>query len=112
MPIFAVLFYGLAGFTVVAIGLGATGRPRWYWWAALASYACSYLSGFSIGLLVLSLTFVLVLLALGHSTGRIRARWHSAAAIILGVALWWLAVTTIDDYWLFIPFAVLDPLLS
>jgi len=111
MVIVAVIFWLLAPFTVVAIGLGASGKPRWYWWAALSSYVCSFLSGFSTGLLVLSLTFVTALLALGHASGIIRARWHSVAATALGVALWWLAVTTIDDYWLFLPFAVLGLLL-
>ncbi|MBP2018707.1 hypothetical protein J2Z79_002122 [Symbiobacterium terraclitae] len=108
MAIVAVLFWALVPFTLVAIGLGVSGKPRWYWWAALSSYVCSFLSGYTIGLLVLSLTFVLVLLALGHSYRLIRAWWHSAAAAALGVALWWLAVLNIDDYWLFLPFTVLD----
>lgn len=112
MPILAVIFYGLALFSVAAISLGASGRPRWYWWAALSSYVCSFLSGFSIGLLVLSATFVLLLLALGHRLRLITAWWHSAGAFALGLGLWWIAVTQVDDYWLFLPFQLLDPLLS
>lgn len=112
MSIFTAMFYGLALFTVVATGLGAYGKPKWYWWAALSSYVCSFLGSFSIGLYLLSFTFALVLLALGHSFRLIHAWWHSACAVALGLGLWWLAVTLIDDYWLFFPFRLLDPWLS
>jgi hypothetical protein len=104
MPLLFVIFYGLVLFTVIAAGLGVSGRPRWYWWAALSWYICSFLSSFSIGLLLLSLTFALASLALGHSLGLIRAWWHAAGAVALGVGLWWPAVMLIDDYWLFLPF--------
>lgn len=112
MPVFTVIFYGLALFTVVATSLGAYGKPGWYWWAALSSYVCSFLGSFSIGLYLLSLTFVLVLLAMGHSFRLIQASWHSACAVVLGFGLWWFAVTMIDDSLLFFPFQLLDHWLS
>lgn len=112
MPVFTVIFFGLALFTVVATSLGAYGKPRWYWWAAWSSYVCSFLGSFSIGLYLLSLTFMLVLLALGHSFKLIQASWHSACAVALGLGMWWLVVITIDDSLLFFPFRLLDPWLS
>lgn len=112
VPVFTVIFWTLALFTVVAIGLGAYGKPRWYWWATLSSYLCSFLGSFSIGLYLLSLTFVLVVLALGHSFKQIHAAWHSAFAVALGLGLWWLAVTKVDDSVLSFPFRLLGPWLS
>lgn len=112
MPIVAVIFVCLVAFTVLAAGLGAAGKPRWYWWAALSSYVCSFLSSFSIGLLVLSLTFIFLSLAVGHSSRLVRTRWHSVTAIAISLGVWALAITTIDDSVLFLPFQLLDPWLS
>jgi len=108
----AVVFYGSALFGLAAGALGALGRPRWYWWAALAAYVCSFLSGFSIGLYLLSAAFVFLCLAAGHAARLIRTRLHAVLAAALGLGLWLAAVLTIDDYWLFLPFHLLDPWLS
>lgn len=112
ISVFTVIFFGLALFTLVAAGLGVYGEPRWYWWAALSSYLCSFLGGFSIGLYLLSLTFVLLFLALGHSLRLLRAPWHSACAVGLGLGFWWLAVLKMDDALLYFPFRLLGPWLS
>lgn len=112
MPIIALIFVFLIVFTVVAIVLGTGGRPQLYWWAALSSYVCAFLSSFSIGLYILSLSFALLSLAVGHSFRWIRTLWHSVGAVAIGLALWLLAVLTIDDYVLFFPFRLLDPWLS
>jgi len=112
MPILAVVFYGLTAFGLYSLFRAIRGEPRWYGWAALASYVCSFLSGFSIGLLVLSVTFVTLVLGLGHRFRLLRSPWYAAVAVPLGLALWWLAVTNVDDYWLFLPFALLQPWLS
>lgn len=103
------IFWGLAIFTVTAIALGAYGKPRWYWWGALTAYLCSFLGGFSIGLYLLSITFVLIMLAAGHSLKQIRSFRHTAVAIAIGLGLWWLAVTWVDDVYLFMPFRFLTP---
>lgn len=105
--IFAVLFYLVALLAPVAIIAGAWGHPRWYWVAAGLLYFDSFLSGFSIGLYLLSLAFAMAVLALGHSLGWIRRFWHSALAVTAGLLLWWMAINTIDDYWLFLPFMLL-----
>ncbi|MDF2627930.1 MAG: hypothetical protein K0R39_1761 [Symbiobacteriaceae bacterium] len=101
--IFAVLFYVAALLAAAAIIAGAWVHPRWYWVAAGLIYLDSFLSGFSIGLYLLSLAFVTTVLALSHSLGWIKRFWHSAAAVAIGMLLWWGAVSTIDDYWLFLP---------
>jgi hypothetical protein len=102
--IFAVLFYLAAVLALVAIVAGAWDSPRWYWAAAGLIYFDSFLSGFSIGLYLLSLAFALAVLALGHSLGWVRRFWHAALAVSAGMLLWYGAVNTIDDYWLFLPF--------
>lgn len=112
MPVIAVVFVCLAVFTLVAGGLGVTGRPQWYWWAALSSYVCAFLSSFSIELYILSLTFILLSLALGHSFRLVRTLRHAILASVIGLAVWFLAVTLIDDSVLFLPFRLLDPWLS
>jgi len=111
MHIFAVIFVCCAAFTVIAAGLGAAGKPKWYWGAALSSYVCSFLGSFSIGLYMLSLTFIFLSLAVGHSFQLIRTRWHSVSAVAISLGLWALAITTIDDSVLFYPCMLLDPLL-
>lgn len=105
--IFAVLFYLAAPLALVAIIAGAWDHPRWYWVAAGLIYFDSFVSGFSIGLYLLSLSFALAALALGHSLGWVRRFWHSTLAVIVGLLLWFGAVNTIDDYWLFLPFTLL-----
>jgi hypothetical protein len=99
-----VLFYLALPVAVGAIIAGAWVHPRWYWLAAGLIYFDSFLSGFSIGLYLLSLAFALSALALGHSMGWVRRFWHSAFAIGVGVVLWYAAVSMIDDFWLFLPF--------
>jgi hypothetical protein len=105
--IFAVLFYLAALLALGAIAAGALGRPRWYWAAAGLIYLDSFLSGFSIGLYLLSLASALAALALGHSLGWVRRFWHAALAVTAGLLLWYGAVNSIDDYWLFLPFMLL-----
>lgn len=103
--ILTVVFYLAALLAVGASLAGARGRPRWYWVAAMLIYLDSFLSGFSIGLYLLSLSFALAALALGHSLGWVRRFWHAALANSTGLLLWYAAVNTVDDYWLFLPFS-------
>ncbi len=111
MPIlsFLALLLLIVGFG--ALLAAASDRPRWYWGAALATWVFSFLGGFSIGLYTLSATFILTALAIGHSLGLIRRTQHSLLAVIGGLSVWLLLITTVDDYWLFFPLVELFDLL-
>lgn len=87
--------------------VGALGSKKWFWLSGLLFYILSFLGSFSIGGLTLSLTFVLWALALGYSLKLIKKPAHILLAILTGIALWALMVTTLDDAWWYLPFRVL-----
>lgn len=75
-----------------------------YWLAGLVMYIVSFLGIWSIGLYLLVIPFVLWLLALAHSFGWVKKGWQNAPFVIIGIILWYVSITNIDDYWLFLPF--------
>lgn len=98
------MIFGLSFFaTILAIGLAISVSRRFLWLAAFSSWLLSLLASFSIGLYILVLTFVLLALAVGFSTGWIRSYVGEIVAVALGVVGWLLAVWLVDDYWLFFP---------
>jgi len=76
-----------------------------YWLAGLLMYIVSFLAIWSIGLYLLVVTFVLFMLAIAHSFGWVKKGWQNIPFAIIGIILWYLSITFIDDYWLFLPFA-------
>jgi hypothetical protein len=113
MLLFSLLFFLLLGLTIAAIVLAVVKSYCWYWVAGVASWVASFLSGFSIGLYLLSVTVVVTLLALGYTFGVIRQWWQALLAVVDGVALWALLVTNVDDQWLFFPiYTIFDLLFS
>jgi hypothetical protein len=85
--------------TIVAIKVNS----KAYWLAGLFMYIASFLSGFSIGLYLLVLLFTLWVLALAHSLNWIKNQLHYVLFVAIGVLLWIISITTIDDYWLYYP---------
>ena len=77
---------------------------RKYWLAGLIMYIVSFLGGWSIGLYLLVLPFVLWSLALAHSFDWVKSHWHNIPFASIGIILWYLSISYIDDYWLFLPF--------
>ncbi|WP_301108795.1 hypothetical protein [Sporosarcina sp.] len=76
-----------------------------YWLAALIMYVVSFLGSWSIGLYLLVIPFVLLMLALAHSFGWVKKGLQNVPFAIIGIILWYVSITNIDDYWLFLPFA-------
>ena len=75
-----------------------------YWLAGLIMYIISFLSGWTIGLYLLIIPFILFTLALAYSFVWVKKGWHNWVFIIIGIVLWYLGITFIDEYWLFLPF--------
>lgn len=103
MLIFSILFYLLVGITILAVVLALKINPKYYWIGGLTSYFFSFLGSFSIGIYTLSITFVLLALALAHKMGWIKNHWHSMLVIVISLVVWILSILTIDDAWLFFP---------
>lgn len=75
-----------------------------YWLAGCIMYIVSFLGSWSIGLYLLVIPAILFMLALAHSFGWVNKRWQNTPFAIVGIILWYLGITYIDDYWLFLPF--------
>ncbi|MFZ3580017.1 hypothetical protein [Virgibacillus sp. DJP39] len=75
-----------------------------YWLAGLIMYVVSFLGSWSIGLYLLVIPFVLWTLAFAHSFGWAKNSWQNVPFSVIGIILWYLSITYIDDYWLFFPF--------
>ncbi|AQS59109.1 hypothetical protein [Desulforamulus ferrireducens] len=103
MFFFSILFYFLAGLTILAIILGITVDAKYYWIGALTSYLCSILGSWSIGIYILNITFALLALAFAHKMGWIKNPWHSILVIVISTLIWVFSILTIDDAWLFFP---------
>lgn len=74
------------------------------WLAGVIMYIVSFLGSWSIGLYLLVIPFVLVVLAFAHSFGWVKKGWHNIPFAIIGILFWYVSITYIDDYWLFLPF--------
>ena len=51
--------------------------------------------------------FVLWTLALAHLFRLLKKRTSYGLSVTIGVLLWFVRITTIDDYWIFSPFSCL-----
>ena len=101
------LFFLACSTTVVGIALSFGVSKSYLWVATVSSWIASFLASFSIGLYLLVVTFVLLTLATGYSARWIRHGKHLWLAVGAGVGLWLIAVSTVDDYWLFLPLSFL-----
>jgi hypothetical protein len=107
MPVLVGLFYALSALTLLCAVLAVYRSPGWYWAAALLAWAVSFLGSFSIGLYTLVFAVVFLALALAYQFRLIKTRLHLVLTIFLGVIVWAVLVSTVDDYWLFLPMKVL-----
>ena len=92
---------------LIGIGLAFHYSKSYLWLAAFGSWVFSFLGSFSIGLYTLVITFVLLMLAIGFSAGWIKSGLHEVLAVVAGVALWVVAINTVDDFWLFFPISAI-----
>jgi len=106
-----IIFYGLLIIVVITmilatiVGIGI--KPYVGWFAGLVWYILSFLGSMSIGLYLLVFPFVLWTLSLAHTFGLIKNRKDKGLYITIGLILWIVSMTTIDDVYLFYPFKLL-----
>jgi hypothetical protein len=103
MSVLSIIAFLSLGLAVAVTLLGIASNYKWYWVAGTFMYIFNYLAAFSIGLYTLSFTFILWTFALAHSLGWIKRFRDSAVAVFIGLIIWIVVVTTVDDYWLFRP---------
>jgi|GEM_PF-1911158 len=103
LVIFSILAYLMLAVTGLAVWLAVKGDKKYYWVGGIAMYFFSFIAGFSIGLLTLSISFVLLALAITHRMRWVNNSWHSVATVIVAIVAWGGSVNFIDDYWFFLP---------
>ncbi|WP_089610966.1 hypothetical protein [Dehalobacterium formicoaceticum] len=111
MPIFSVIAYSALIIAIVSTFLAVKGKYQFYWISAMGIYIFSFLAGFSIGLITVGLTFIPLILAMGHSFGWIKNKRHSIIFLCIGIIIGFLMVMFIGS-WLFYPLFPLFNILS
>jgi len=94
--------------TGVFVGLAWFRSPRYLWAAAAMSWILASFGYFSIGGLLLILTFVLVGLALAYEA-RLRRPWQVTLVALAAIGLWALAVASTKRTVLFAPAILMEP---
>ena len=107
------LIFSVIAFFAVMIAIASTffaviGKYQFYWGSAIGIYIFSLLAGFSIGQIMVGLTFIPLALAIGHSLGWIKNKIHSSIFLCIGILIGFLIVFYVDDAWLFFPFWLLS----
>ncbi|WP_409345868.1 hypothetical protein [Paenibacillus sp. MBLB4367] len=100
---FTIIFYGLVILAVLATIIGITVKPKICWLAGIIWYVASFLGSMSIGLYLLIIPFTLWSLAFAHTFRLIKKPLNTGLFIVIGILLWIVSITIIDDYWLFFP---------
>ena len=108
MAIFSVIAYSALVAAIVSFVFAIAGRYLFYWISAISIYIFSFLAGFSIGQMTVGLTFVPLVMAIGHSFGWIKNKTHSLIFLCSGFIIGFLMVKFIGNL-LFYP---LFPLFS
>lgn len=108
MPIFSVIAFSALIVAVVSIFFAIKDKYQFYWISAIGIYTFSFLAGFSIGQMTVGLTFIPLVLVIGHSFGWIKNKIHSIIFLCLGIFIGFLMVLYVDDAWLFFPFLFLS----
>lgn len=90
MPTFIVVSSLTLAFITIILGIGV--NPNWYFISAFMMYIFSFMTGFTIGYYMLSITFSLFLLAIAHSFVKVKDNyfWNflvSVASLLIGFAL-------------------------
>lgn len=74
------------------------------WFAGILLYVASFLGSMSIGLYIFVFPIVLWTFAIASTFRLIGNSFSKALFIGIGVLLWIVSITLVDDYWLFFPF--------
>ena len=103
---FELIFMLSFGFSLITIILAILSDWKWYWVAGLCSYIFGLLGIWDFRGYTLTVTFVLWLLAIGHSLKLIKKFSHSVIVVTIGLILWFMLIETFGDTWLILPFSI------
>lgn len=82
-------------------------KAIWYFISSLCVYIISFLSAFSIGLLTVSVAFILLALGIATAFKWNKKPWQSFMVGLIGFCTWLILFRTIDDVYIFYPLAKL-----
>lgn len=105
MPVLTIFFYVMLIIVVFLSFVGILLNRKIIWVVGAVWYVVSFLGSWSIGLYLLVLPFTIFTIALAHSIRLIKKPKHVALPLVLGMLLWIISITMVDDYWLFYPFS-------
>ena len=94
--------------TGVFVGLAWFRSPRYLWAAAATSWIVASFGYFSIGGLLLILTFVLAGVALAYEV-HLRRPWQVTLVVLASIGLWALALASTKRSVLFAPVFLMEP---
>ncbi|MDQ0116745.1 hypothetical protein [Paenibacillus harenae] len=100
--------YGSLLVCVMSTILAIKGTHQLYWVSAAGIYVFSFITGFTIGLFTVGLTFVFLGLAIGYSLGRIKGKAQFSLFTGVGIIVGFLMVVIFGS-WVFLPFWKLLP---
>ncbi len=98
-----VLTFGSLVITSLSILLAIEGRKWLYWVGGISMYFFSFMTGFSIGLYALGISFAIFALALAHTMKWITSFRSSFITVIIALAIWGASIMLLDDAVLFLP---------
>lgn len=97
MAIFSVIAFSALIVAIVSLFLAFKGKYQFYWISTIGIYIFSFLAGFSIGQITVGLTFIPLILAIGHSIGWIKTKTHSVIFLCLGIIIGFLMVIFVGN---------------
>lgn len=83
-----VIAYSVLAIALLTVFLAVRIHPYWYWLSAFSMYIFSVLGMLTIGVFTLSLSIILLVLAIAHSLKLIKNKFHTFIAIVVGFLLW------------------------
>lgn len=105
--IFSLIAYLSLFLFLVTTIFAIKGDHKYYWFAAIFIYIFSMLGAFSVGLMTVGLTFILLTLAIGYSFQWIKTKRHALIGLGIGIVIAYILVVYVDDAYLFFPLTFL-----
>src|SRR5690625_6555113 len=96
--ILTILAYSLLFIAIISFVFAIMYHYHFYWLSALSIYFFSFLGGFSIGQITVGLTFIPLILAIGHSFQWIKSQTQGLILMAAGCLIGLLSVVFIGNY--------------
>lgn len=102
MRIYSIIAYAALIVAIITTFFAIKGKHQLYWLSALGIYLFSFMSGLSIGIITVGLTFISLTLATGYTLNLIKSKEHQLIFLGLGILIGVLMVIYVGP-WLFFP---------